>query len=71
MGRHADNLTGLRFGRLLVRSRAPSLGYNARWLCACDCGGERVVLALSLKAGRTKSCGCIPVGRRRTVIPAN
>lgn len=28
------------------------------WLCRCDCGEERKVIASSLTSGRTRSCGC-------------
>jgi len=28
------------------------------YVCACDCGGEKIVRAKDLKSGNTKSCGC-------------
>jgi hypothetical protein len=31
---------------------------NRYWTCLCDCGNETVVREVSLKAGRTGSCGC-------------
>lgn len=31
---------------------------KSRWLCFCDCGVFKVIVARSLKAGLTKSCGC-------------
>lgn len=34
------------------------------WLCRCDCGNEGVVLGISLRLGRTKSCGCL----QRTIV---
>jgi hypothetical protein len=30
------------------------------WLCLCDCGKEKIILASSVKNGHTKSCGCLP-----------
>lgn len=53
------DLTGQRFGRLLVKSLA---GKNSKglytWNCLCDCGNEKVILAKVL--GRyTHSCGCL------------
>lgn len=39
-------------------SYAGSDGYGATWLCACECGVERVVRAGSLQRGRSTSCGC-------------
>ncbi len=29
------------------------------WRCRCDCGGEAVVAAYTLRNGRRKSCGCL------------
>ena len=54
-----QDLTGLRFGRWTVigigeRSAAGKI----QWLCRCDCGTERNVLADALRAGQSKSCGC-------------
>ena len=54
------DITGVRYGKLVAVSRVGTMGHDTGWLCACDCGGEKVVLLGSLKAGRTKSCGCIP-----------
>ncbi len=31
---------------------------QALWLCKCDCGNEKIILAASIKSGKTKSCGC-------------
>lgn len=54
------DLTGQRFGRLTVISRAEnSNSGKSRWLCRCDCGNECVVHSLSLRSGNTKSCGCL------------
>jgi hypothetical protein len=52
------DLTGQRFGRLLVISHAKTRGKIAFWLCACDCGTEKVVNGGSLKSGHSISCGC-------------
>lgn len=55
-----DDLTGDRFGRLVVLSFA---GKNAKrdalWLCACDCGNFPVVSSVGMKSGKTSSCGCL------------
>ena len=29
------------------------------WLCRCDCGTEKTVLASSIKNGSSRSCGCL------------
>jgi hypothetical protein len=57
------DLTGQRFTRLLVTSRAedkfsPQGKRYIRWNCVCDCGKPVIVNANSLVQGRTKSCGC-------------
>lgn len=60
----AKNLTGLRFGRLLVIDRVfpnDTILYpknRAVWRCVCDCGNERIVLSGYLVKGYSKSCGC-------------
>jgi hypothetical protein len=58
--------TGQRFGRLMVLRRgvggAPSPTTGKRkvtWVCACDCGTERDILANNLVSGTAKSCGCL------------
>lgn len=54
-----DDLTGSRFGRLLVESFShKDKNTQATWNCICDCGNTLVVVANSLKSGHTKSCGC-------------
>jgi hypothetical protein len=57
------NISGKRFGKLVAVSRvAGTAGAKARWLCKCACGGEVALLVSSW--GKTKSCGCTPVGRK-------
>lgn len=54
------DLAGQRFGRLLVLEKAKkNKTEKIKWKCRCDCGNERVVLAASLRGGKTKSCGCL------------
>jgi hypothetical protein len=50
--------TGQRFGLLTVIEPAPSRGKKAAWICRCDCGNVKEIMAASLREGRTKSCGC-------------
>jgi hypothetical protein len=60
-GRKLIDLTGQHFGRWTVLALHPkrSKHRNARWHCVCDCGGERLVAASSLRQGGSKSCGCL------------
>lgn len=65
MGSILIDLTGKRFGRLLVVARAENVLPNEKrpvivqWVAKCDCGKTSVVRGNSLKIGRTKSCGCL------------
>lgn len=52
------DMTGQRFGRLLVISKATPKGRNTRWICQCDCGKEVIATRDKLLKGATKSCGC-------------
>lgn len=56
----SKDLTGQRFGRLVVVERVQNHGKNmqARWLCKCDCGNETTALSDNLKRGNVTSCGC-------------
>jgi hypothetical protein len=60
------DLTGMRFGRLTVIEQAENKGNARRWLCRCDCGGVRTVRIQALRAGATRSCGCLDVESRKT-----
>lgn len=57
MGKLID-LTGQRFGRLVVLKRAVSDNHGAKWFCRCDCGNTLSVRAYALRSGHTVSCGC-------------
>lgn len=50
------DLTGIRFGKLIVlRRHEKSLG-NQRWICLCDCGREYVALIHNLRNGIVRKC---------------
>ena len=53
------DLTGMRFGRLLVINRDLNKKYPVRWNCKCDCGNIVSVLAQSLNLGKSNSCKCL------------
>lgn len=53
------DLLGRRFGRLVVMSETEKRGRHLRWLCQCACGDEVAVDGVNLRAGHTKSCGCL------------
>lgn len=62
-GRRAKDLTGVRFGKLLVVKRhplneiTPNGTQRSRWIVVCDCGRYSVKAGYRLSNGSTKSCG--------------
>lgn len=62
-----NNLTGIRFGRLLVISRATDSGHNTRWNCICDCGNSTITTSYNLRKGRAKSCGCLSLEKIKKI----
>ena len=58
----AKDLTGEKFGKLTVLSRADDVYYGNKpyiaWNCQCECGNQKVIIGDSLKSGATKTCGC-------------
>lgn len=62
MIKSSEIVPGMRFGRLETirvdqsKSRNSSAVY---WVCQCDCGNTKSILASSLTRGTTRSCGCL------------
>lgn len=57
------NLVGEKFGRLTVIKEDKNKKY-AYW-CRCDCGEVKSIYSKSLRAGRSKSCGCLQKDLRK------
>lgn len=61
--KNKKNLTGSRFGRLVVLKESDpyisSTSVKRRWECICDCGKIKVLPQIYLTTGDTKSCGCL------------
>lgn len=58
---HSADLTGQKFGRLLVLKKMPQRG-NGRHIvyeCQCECGDIVNVNASDLRSKHTQSCGCL------------
>lgn len=53
------DLTGQRFGKLLVISYFGKKEGHPYWNTKCDCGKKSVVYRGSLRNGDTESCGCL------------
>ncbi|WP_192248478.1 hypothetical protein [Mesorhizobium caraganae] len=60
MGKPIVNRINLKYGRLTVIARAENYRGNAQWVCRCECGSAKRVVALGndLQQGKVKSCGC-------------
>ena len=68
----ADDLTGRTFGRLTAIKRdGQSRHGQLYWLCQCACGNQKRALRTCLVTGRTKSCGCLPRGRKPRAVEAS
>ncbi|MBQ5979426.1 MAG: hypothetical protein IJL58_05350 [Bacteroidales bacterium] len=59
MGRHIDDITGQRFGKLTALKLFEVKNNSAYWLCRCDCGTLKTIRGRNLRSGATVSCGCI------------
>ena len=69
MSRKFEDLTGQKFGKLVVLFRTENkIESNGRkrvmWHCKCDCGNETDVRASDLKMGKIKSCGCLKLKQK-------
>lgn len=54
------DITGLTFNRWTVVRRADNNSRGqARWVCRCSCGTERICSGNSITRGTSKSCGCL------------
>lgn len=53
------DLTGERFGKLLVLEKVNNVNGRTAWLCKCDCGNEKIATTQLLRRGSVQSCGCL------------
>jgi len=59
MAARLKDMTGKIFDKLTVISRAGSgTSGEAKWFCACECGGTRIVSGSQLRKGQARDCGC-------------
>jgi hypothetical protein len=64
------DLSGKRFGRLKVVSKADSVKGQTLWICKCDCGVSKTLYAQHLMRRRTISCGCARRIERNDKFPS-
>lgn len=63
---HYKDETGNKYGLLTVLHKDESKISNyAHWVCRCDCGNITSVAGSNLRAGTTKSCGCLAKEARK------
>lgn len=61
------DLTGLRFGRLLVVLRTDErCNTFVVYECICDCGNKAIAHTGALRSGSKKSCGCLEIESRNS-----
>lgn len=67
-GNNFKDLTGHKYGRLTVKSFHGKRGAGgvSAWLCACDCGSEKIATTGGLTSGHVGSCGCLGAEVRHT-----
>ena len=70
------DMTGVRFGRWIALERknceyAKSKRKYVAYKCMCDCGNIGIVAATALRAGRSRSCGCLRKETIRKAIKCN
>lgn len=53
------DISGIKYGRLLVESFNGRKNSQSYWNCVCDCGNNCVINGAKIKNGHTKSCGCL------------
>jgi len=54
-----EDLSGKKFGKLLVIEIDSKKLSRIHWICKCECGNSKSVTAKHLKSGLIKSCGCL------------
>lgn len=58
-GAKVMDLTGDRYGKLVVVRFSGRPNGQTMWECVCDCGKKTIVRAGQMRIGRTRSCGCL------------
>ena len=59
MPRKAIDMSGERYGKLVVLTQAGIQNKQMMWNCICDCGVRFVASGNSIRRGKTLSCGCV------------
>lgn len=65
------DISGQRFGKLVVENFAYTKNNRAYWNCICDCGNRCVKMGKYLRNGDTKSCGCHVIEKAQKMGKSN
>lgn len=60
-----SELTGQRFGKLVVLELSETKKGKSWWKCICDCGQFCYRMAATLQRGFNSNCGCLKTGPRK------
>lgn len=71
MKRVKNDLTGKRFGRLVVLGVDDNGKRKTSFVCQCDCGNVKSIRSDALLSGATVSCGCAKKEQDRKNLTAN
>lgn len=71
MKRVLHDLTGQRFGSLLVIGVDETSGRKTKFICQCDCGNIKSIRSDALIEGMTRSCGCLKKKQDKINLTAN
>ena len=69
--KRTNDLTGKRFGKLVVVGLDDKGTRKTYWVCQCDCGNIKSVRSDSLQCGAIKSCGCLKKEQDKINLTAN
>ena len=64
----AQDIRGLKFGRLTPVELVEPINGKTRWKCICDCGNTVIVNRADMRSGKTQSCGCLQRERARAAL---
>ena len=53
------DLTGNKYGKLIVIEFLHKSGVDSFWKCSCDCGNSCIKKGRNIVRGKTSSCGCM------------
>lgn len=56
---------GQRFNHWVLLRKLPAVNRNRKWLCMCDCGGQKVLDLGNVVSGKSRQCASCAAKRRQ------